>query len=107
MKKEKKPEQGFILPPPSGKYKQQDITGTKILRESTPKEIQEAAEHFFAKKADYACSKSNMEKAANEILALMGKHKMTMVKVYDQDSGPKRIIIKTGSEKLKVENDIN
>lgn len=106
-KRESKPSQDVLMSPPEGKYKQQDITGGKILKETTPREIQLAAEHFFSRKADHACAKSNMEKAANEVLALMGKHKMTMVHVYDQDAGPKRITIKTGSERLKIENDIN
>ena len=83
------------------------MDGSKTIKETTPREIQEAADVFFARKADMACLKSNLEKAANEVLAQMGKHKMTMCKVYDQDAGPKRIIIKTGSEKIKVENDVN
>ena len=101
--------QGVLMEPPKGKYKQQDITGTKTLKETTitPKEIQEAAGHYFSKKADLACAKSNYEKAENEVLALMRKHKLAQVKVYDQLEGPKRIIIKQGSEKLKVENDVN
>ena len=98
--------QGTLMEPPKDKYKQQDITGTKVIKESTPKDVQDAAGYFFSKKKDLACAKSNAEKAANELLAVMGKHKMTMAKVYDQDAGPKRIIIKSGEERLKVENDI-
>lgn len=94
------------MEPPKGKYKQQDITGEKTLKETTQRDVQDAAGYFFSKKADFACAKNNVENAANELLAIMGKHKMTMAKVYDQDARSKRIIIKTGGERLKVENDI-
>ena len=101
-----KEKQGTLMEPPKGKYKQQDITGTKVLKETTPKDVQDAAGYYFSKKKDFACAKSNVEKAANELLAVMGKHKITLAKVYDQDEGPKRIVIKSGSERLKVENDV-
>ena len=100
----KETKQGTLPIKPGDKYTQQKIDGSGTLKETTPKEIQTAADRFFLRKADFACAKSNVEKAASEMLASMGKHKMTQVKVYDQDRVPKRIIIRSGEEKLKVEN---
>jgi hypothetical protein len=89
-----------------GKRKQQKIDGSGTLKETTPKDVQAAADVLFSKKADFACSKSNLEKAAEEMLAVMGKHKVTQVKVFDNEGYPKRIIIRAGAEKLKVENTV-
>lgn len=103
--KNKKSKQGTLLPPPAGIFKQSDITGTQTLKQTAPREVREACEHFFSKKEDFACAKSNIEKAKEKILSEMRKAKITLVSVKDNDGVPRRIII-CADEKLKIEKDI-
>ena len=95
--------QGTLPIKTGDKYTQKDITGKATLKVSCPKEIQEAADLYFCKKADFANAKSNVDKAADQLMVKMAKHEVTQVKVKGYDGQMKRIIIKVGDEKLKVE----
>lgn len=97
-----KTEQGKLPLPPGGKFKQQDITGTKTLKETAPKEVIEACEVFFSKKEDFACAQSNLDKAKERILSEMRKAKIMQVVVKDNGGIPRRIHI-CADEKLKIE----
>ena len=97
------PKQDTLPIKPGDKYSQKDITGKGTLKETTPKEVQTAADRFFLRKADFACAKTNWDKAADELLAVMGKLKITQANVVDGEGYKKRIVVKTGAEKLKVE----
>jgi hypothetical protein len=85
------------------KYSQKDITGTKVIKETAPKEVLDRADTFMLRKADHTTAKSNMDKAADHLLACMAKHNCTQVKVKDAMGVAKRIIVKQGEERLKTE----
>ena len=72
------------------------------LKTTTPPEVQKSADSFFAKKEALGFAKSNLEKSADELLAVMGKLKITQVTVKDAMGYTKRILIRTGADKLKV-----
>jgi hypothetical protein len=95
--------QGTLPIKAGDKYTQKDITGKSTLKTSTPKDLQEKADTYFLRKADLACAKSNVDKAADALMVGMAKHEVTQVKVKDDMGNVKRIIIKVGDEKLKVE----
>jgi len=102
------PEQGTLEIPGAGDtYRQEKIDGSGTAKQTTPKKVQKAADYFFSKKADFACSKSNYDKAAEDLLKVMQDEKITQAKVYDADGYPRRITVRQGAEKIKVEKDLN
>ena len=96
--------QGTLPIKTGDKYSQNDITGKQTLKETTPKDVQEKADTYFLRKEDLALAKSNLDKAADALMVGMAKHEITQVKVKDGMGNSKRIIIKFGDEKLKVES---
>lgn len=100
----KGPKQAALMPPPDGEYKQKDITGTKDIRRTAPKAVQDAADYWFGKKVEFARAKNNAEKAAEDLLKVMEKHEVTMCTVFDSEAQCKKIVtIRMGEERLKVE----
>lgn len=104
MTKEKA-DKGFLLPKPEGTFKQEKIDGSGTLKATAPKNVREACEHFFSKREDLACAKSNEEKAREKILTEMRKAKIALVKVTDNNGVPRTIQI-TAEEKLKIGKDL-
>lgn len=93
----------LLMPPPADKYKQQSIDGKKTIKETAPKEIQEAAETWLFKKREEARAKDTTKKTGEKVLKLMEKAKLTDVVVFDQDLQCKqRILILQGVERLRV-----
>ena len=103
--KEGKGKDGLLLPPPKGTFKQDKLDGSGTLKATAPKEVREACEHYFSKKEDFTCAKSNIEKAKEKILSTMRQAKITLVKVQDNDGVPRTIQI-TAEEKLKIGKDL-
>lgn len=103
--KNKESKQKTLLPIPKGAYyTQKDITGTKALKETCSKEIQEQADYWFCKKAEEARAKDATKKAGEKLLQLMEYDKKTSIVVFDSEAQCKRRInILQGAEKLKVE----
>jgi len=83
--------------------KQKDITGENDLHKTPPLEVLYAADAFLKLKIDLANAKSKADKAANSLLRIMDKHKMTQITVTDDMKVKRRLIIRQGEEKLKVE----
>ena len=82
---------------------QPDITGKNILHATPPLEVMEAADFFLKKKVEMNSAKSNADKAAMSLLTAMNKHKLTLVIIEDDLKIKRRIGIRQGEEKLKVE----
>jgi len=102
-KTSKKGTQDTLMDPPGGEYKQRDITDTTDIKRTAPKDIQEAAGYWFAKKEEFANAKNKVEDAAKDLLDKMDKKEMTMCTVYDDTNKRKVIItIRQGEERLKV-----
>ena len=100
-----KGKEGLLLATPKGTFKQDKVDGSGTLKATAPKEVREACEHFFSKREDLACAKSNEEKAREKILSTMRQAKITLVKVRDNNGVPRTIQI-TAEEKLKIGKDL-
>lgn len=84
---------------------QKTITGDKDLKKTPPFEVVEAAEYFMEKKFEANNSKQKVEDAAESLLKELNKAGMTQVTVNDHDGVKRRIIVKQGDERLKVEKE--
>ena len=98
---------GLLMPPPKGPFKQNKVDGSGVLKQTAPKEIQDAADYWFGKKEEEARSKDNVKKAAESVLKLMEKAKITTVLVFNSTTQSKwRVNILQGAEKLKIEKNV-
>lgn len=98
----------LLLETPEGKFSQDKVDGSGVLKETVSKEIQEAAEYWFGKKVEEARSKANVKKAGEDLLKLMEKEEKTAIVVFNSDLQRKvRVNILQGAEKLRIEKNIN
>ena len=106
--KAKNPDQGNLLTPPDGTYKQDKIDGSGPLRETASAEIQEAADYWFGKRVEEARAKDNSKKAGEKLLQLLEFEKKTSVIVFNSEENRKvRVNILQGADKLRVEKNIS
>ena len=99
--------EGLLLPPPDGKFEQRSVDGKTIIKETVSKDIQEAANFYFAAKDQENKAKAKSKTAAEKLLQAMEFEKKTNVVVYNQEEKRKdRIQILQGEEKLKVEKNV-
>jgi hypothetical protein len=99
--------QDLLLPPPDGKFKQDKVDGSGVLKETVSKEIQAAADYFFAKKAEESTLKATLKSAVDKLIQAMDFEEKTSVVVYNSEERRKdRINLMHGEEKLKVEKNI-
>lgn len=82
--------------------KQKDITGKKDLHITPPLEVLQAADDLLNRKVQLSTAKTNADEAATALIRIMDRYEMTQVTVTD-GGVKKRIIIRQGEEKLKVE----
>ena len=95
----------LLFKPPEEPFKQNKIDDSGPLKETTAKEIQEAADYWFAKKSAENRAKNDSKKAAESLLKEMELAKKTLVTVYDSEEKKKKVVsIRVGEEKLKVQN---
>lgn len=52
--------QGSLMDPPDGEYRQKDITGKTDIKRTAPKDVQEKAGYWFAKKEEFARAKNKV-----------------------------------------------
>lgn len=99
--------QDNLLPPPDGKFKQDKVDGSGVLKETPSKEIQDRANNFFAAKTRESKAKADVKETAEKLLQQMEFEKKTVVLVYnDEEKRKDRIWVKQGEEKLKVEKNV-
>jgi len=103
-----KKDDGLLLPPPDGTFKQDKVDGSGTLRETTEPEIQEATDYWFGKKIEEARAKDASKKAAEKVLALMESAGKSSVVVFNSEEQRKvRVNILLGADKLRVEKNIS
>jgi len=83
--------------------KQKDITGETDLHKTPPLEVLHAADEFLKRKVEMNTAKTNTDKAAQSLLRVLERNKMTQVTVTDDMKIKRRLVIRQGEEKLKVE----
>lgn len=100
------PKQGELnLPGKGEKYEQKSVDGKKTIRETCPKDLQDAADHLSGKKVEEARAKDNVKKAAEKLLDLMEKAGKTSIVYFDTERNCKRRVnIIEAQEKLKFQD---
>ena len=91
------------MPGVKNQMEQKDITGKNTIYKTPPLEVVKAADYFLKKRLDVATAKSNADRAGDELLAYLLKHKMTQIVITDEMQVKRRLIVKAGPEKIKVE----
>lgn len=100
--------ENLLMDPPKGPFKQRSVDGKTTVKETVPKEMQDAAEYWFGKKAEEGRAKNNCKKAGEKLLKLMEAAKKTSIVVFNSDLQRKvRVNILQGAEKLKVEKNLS
>jgi len=84
---------------------QKTISGDKDLKKTPPFEVVDAAETFMERKFEANNAKQKVESAAEALLKELNKAEMTQVTVSDHDGIKRRIVVRQGDERLKVEKD--
>lgn len=101
-----KNEQGELkLPGKGDSYRQQSVDGKKTIKETCPKDLQDAADYLSGKKVEEARAKDNVKKAAEKLLELMEKAGKTNIVYFDTERNCKRRVqIIEAAEKLKFQD---
>ena len=102
-----RPEQGKLTGIHKNPMEQKDITGKATLHKTPPLEVLQAADFFMSKRLDLATAKGRADSAAESLLRLLTKHKMTQVTVKDELQTLRRIVVRQGEEKLKIEKAVD
>lgn len=93
------------LPGKGEKYTQQTVDGKGTVRETCPKDLQDAADYLSGKKVEEARAKDNVKKAAEKLLELMDKAQKTSIVYFDTERNCKRRVnIIEAAEKLKFQD---
>lgn len=82
---------------------QKDITGKEDIVTPIPDEVKDFAHLFLCKKAAAASAQNAADEAADKLLHAMDRHGITQVLAEDDMHQTKRLTVKRGPERLKVE----